>query len=75
MEDFSSKYTAGSCKSIYAITSLRDNNILRINLQENGLFSNQIIHIQDILNTLTSLPTSPPAPDHIGDIFKRPFSA
>ena len=44
--------------------------MLRKKLKEKRSMLNHIRHIQAIGNKMVSLPTNPPAPDHIGDILK-----
>ena len=73
IEVISSQQLTGKFNMIHVITSRRDKEIIRTNIQEKRCIFNQIRHIQDIGKTLISLPTKPPTPDYIGDLFKSPL--
>ena len=58
---------------IRVITSRRDKNIVRKNIQENISILNKIICIQEILKIIISLPKKPLTPYHIGDVVNSPL--
>ena len=65
-----SKQITGKCNKFHVITVCRDKIMPRKKLKENTSILNHIRYIQAIGNKMNSLPTNPPAPDHIGDILK-----
>ena len=73
IEDSSSKQLTVKCNRVHIITSRRDKDTIRTNLQKIGCILNQIIHIHPIGNKLISIPNKPPTPDHIGDVVNSLF--
>ena len=73
VESISSQKLTRKCNNVHVITSCRDKNTPRTNLQENRSIFNQIRHIQEIGETLISLPTKPSTPYHIGYVVNIPL--
>ena len=57
------------------MTSRRDKQIFRTNLQEKRSIFNIIRHIQAIGKKLICLPRKPPKPYHIVNVIKSPFQS
>ena len=61
------------CNMVHVITSRRDKEIIRTNIQENIWIFNQIRNTQAIGNKLIILPKKSLTPYHIGDVFQSPL--
>ena len=73
LEVISSQKLTGKCNRVNVITTHRDKDIIRTNLQENRCIFNPIRHIQAIGKNIISLPTKPPTPDHIVYVVNIPL--
>ena len=73
MEAISSQQITVKCNNIHVVTALRDNIIVRTDLQLNRSIFDQLRHIQGIGNKLISLHTKLPTPYNIGDVVNSPL--